>query len=100
MTSLCTPKKTSRIGNGTKMFGKGAPEGVLEHYIFIRIESEKMPTTKIMDRAIGHGTGHGPLCCLALGACNSSSYPKIWDLDTATKFVTYEVNIAFVGTHR
>ena len=50
-----------------------------------------------MDRAVEHGTGPDTLCCLALATRNSSSYPKNWDLDNATKFDTYEVNIAFVG---
>ena len=56
MSSFCTPKKTSRIGNGPKMFVKGAPEGVLDRCTYIRIGSEKMPMTeklrtKIMDHA-------------------------------------------------
>ena len=53
--------------------------------------------TKIMDRAIKHGTGRDTLRCLALATCNSPSDPKNWDLDNTTKLVTLKVNIAFVG---
>merc|ERR1712179_241288 len=78
MSSYCTPKKPTRIGNGPKMFVKGAPEGV-------------------MDRAIEYGTGRDTLRCLALATCDSPSDPVNWDLDNATKFAQYEVNLTFVG---
>jgi Ca2+ transporting ATPase len=102
MSSYCTPKKTSRIGNGPKMFVKGAPEGVLERCTYARIGGEKIPMTeklrtKIMDRAIEYGTGRDTLRCLGLATCDSPSDPKNWDLDTATKFAQYEVNLTFVG---
>ena len=35
MSTYCSPKKPTRIGNGPKIFVKGAPEGVLDrctHY--------------------------------------------------------------------
>merc|ERR1712179_265135 len=102
MSSYCTPKKTTRIGNGPKMFVKGAPEGVLDRCTYIRIGSEKIPMTeklraKIMERAIEYGTGRDTLRCLALATCDSPSDPKNWDLDNATKFAQYEVNLTFVG---
>merc|ERR550519_2980599 len=89
MSSYCTPKKTTRIGNGPKMFVKGAPEGVLDRCTYIRVGSEKMPMTeklraKIMERAIEYGTGRDTLRCLALATCDSPSDPKNWDLDNAT----------------
>merc|ERR1719445_2466409 len=88
MSSYCTPKKPTRIGNGPKMFVKGAPEGVLDRCTYIRIGSEKMPMTeklrsKIMERAIEYGTGRDTLRCLALA--------------NAAKFAQYEVNLTFVG---
>merc|ERR1712142_399322 len=102
MSSYCTPKKTTRIGNGPKMFVKGAPEGVLDRCTYIRIGSEKMPMTeklrtKIMERAIEYGTGRDTLRCLALATCDSPSDPTNWDLDNAAKFAQYEVNLTFVG---
>merc|ERR1711910_120584 len=102
MSSYCTPKKTTRIGNGPKMFVKGAPEGVLDRCTYIRIGSEEMPMTeklrtKIMERAIEYGTGRDTLRCLALATCDSPSDPKNWDLDNAAKFAQYEVSLAFVG---
>merc|ERR1739844_548957 len=92
----------TRIGNGPKMFVKGAPEGVLDRCTYIRVGSEKMPMTeklraKIMERAIEYGTGRDTLRCLALATCDSPSDPKNWDLDNATKFAQYEVNLTFVG---
>merc|ERR1712066_260211 len=102
MSSYCTPKKQTRIGNGPKMFVKGAPEGVLDRCTYIRVGSEKMPMTeklrsKIMERAIEYGTGRDTLRCLALATCDSPSDPKNWDLDNAAKFAQYEVNLTFVG---
>merc|ERR1712073_22464 len=102
MSSYCTPKKPTRIGNGPKMFVKGAPEGVLDRCTYIRIGSEKMPMTeklrsKIMERAIEYGTGRDTLRCLALATCDSPSDPKNWDLDNAAKFAQYEVNLTFCG---
>merc|ERR1711971_202982 len=83
-------------------FVKGAPEGVLDRCTYIRVGSEKMPMTeklrsKIMERAIEYGTGRDTLRCLALATCDSPSDPTNWDLDTATKFAQYEVNLTFVG---
>merc|ERR1711971_751585 len=53
--------------------------------------------SKIMERAIEYGTGRDTLRCLALATCDSPSDPKNWDLDNATKFAQYEVNLTFVG---
>lgn len=55
MSTYCSPRKPSRIGNGPKMFVKGAPEGVLDRCSHFRIGGDKMPMTpairaKIMDR--------------------------------------------------
>merc|ERR1712061_965094 len=102
MSSFCTPKKQTRIGNGPKMFVKGAPEGVLDRCTYIRVGSEKMPMTeklrsKIMERAIEYGTGRDTLRCLTLATCDSPSDPKNWDLDNAAKFAQYEVNLTFVA---
>merc|ERR1712193_523073 len=62
MSSYCSPKKPTRLGNGPKMFVKGAPEGVLDRCTYARIGTEKVPMTgkmrdQIMQKAIAYGTG-------------------------------------------
>merc|ERR1712073_40846 len=88
MSSYCTPKKPTRLGNGPKMFVKGAPEGVLDRCAYARIGTEKVPMTqkmrdRIMEKAIEYGTGRDTLRGRALATCDSPSDPKNWDLDNA-----------------
>merc|ERR1711887_302260 len=85
MSSYCTPKKPTRLGNGPKMFVKGAPEGVLDRCTYVRIGAEKVPMTekmreKIMARAIEYGTGRDTLRCLCLATADSPMDPKDMDL--------------------
>lgn len=42
MSSYCTPTKPSRLGNGPKLFVKGAPEGVLDRCTHARVGSQKV----------------------------------------------------------
>jgi Ca2+ transporting ATPase len=42
MSSYCTPIKPTKIGNGPKLFVKGAPEGVLERCTHARVGSQKV----------------------------------------------------------
>merc|ERR1712061_962244 len=102
MSTYCSPRKPSRIGNGPKMFVKGAPEGVLDRCSHFRIGGDKRPMTpairaKIMDRAIAYGTGRDTLRCLALATGDAPMNPKEMDLDDSSKFAKYEVNLTFVG---
>merc|ERR1712072_1518200 len=102
MSSYCSPRKPSRIGNGPKMFVKGAPEGVLDRCSHFRIGGDKQAMTpairaKIMDRAVAYGTGRDTLRCLALATCDAPLNPKEMDLEDSTKFAKYEVNLTFVG---
>ena len=103
MSTYCTPKKPSRIGNGANiMFVKGAPEGVLDRCTHYRIGNDKVPMTnqirqKIMDQAITYGTGRDTLRCLALATADSPMSPKEMDLNDSAKFVRYETNLTFVG---
>merc|ERR1712042_211364 len=102
MSSYCTPKKPTRLGNGPKMFVKGAPEGVLDRCTYVRIGAEKVPMTekmreKIMARAIEYGTGRDTLRCLCLATADSPMDPEDMDLDNSAKFVNYEVNLTFCG---
>merc|ERR1712212_1469010 len=102
MSSYCSPKKPTRLGNGPKMFVKGAPVGVLDRCTYVRIGAEKVPMTekmreKIMARAIEYGTGRDTLRCLCLATADSPMDPKDMDLDNSAKFVNYEVNLTFCG---
>merc|ERR1712076_66174 len=102
MSSYCSPKKPTRLGNGPKMFVKGAPEGVLDRCAYARIGTEKVPMTQkmrdqIMQKAIGYGTGRDTLRCLCLATADSPMNPKDMDLEESTKFVQYETNLTFVG---
>merc|ERR1711990_918558 len=102
MSSYCTPKKPTRLGNGAKMFVKGAPEGVLDRCAYARIGTEKVPMTQkmrdqIMEKAIGYGTGRDTLRCLCLATADSPMNPKDMDLEESTKFAKYEVNLTFCG---
>merc|ERR1739844_483989 len=102
MSSYCSPKKPTRLGNGPKMFVKGAPEGVLDRCTYARIGTEKVPMTdamrqKIMTRAVEYGTGRDTLRCLCLATADSPMSPKDMDLDNSAKFINYEVNLTFAG---
>ncbi len=57
MSTYCTPKASTRLGNSPKMFVKGATEGVLERCTHYRVGDEKLPLNaslkqKIMDQVI------------------------------------------------
>jgi len=102
MSSYCTPKKPSRIGNGAKLFVKGAPEGVLDRCAYIRIGEDKKPMTaamrqQIMDKAVEYGTGRDTLRCLALATADSPCNPADMNLEDSAKFAQYEVNLTFAG---
>merc|ERR1712117_197603 len=102
MSSYCTPKKPTRLGNGPKMFVKGAPEGVLDRCTYVRIGTEKVPMTPkmrdaIMAKAIEYGTGRDTLRCLCLATADSPMNPSEMSLDDSSKFAKYEVNLTFCG---
>lgn len=102
MSSYCVPLKPTRLGNGPKMFIKGAPEGVLDRCTHVRVGSQKVPmTSQIMNRILeitrGYGTGRDTLRCLALATIDSPMKPEDMDLIDSTKFYKYEVNMTFVG---
>jgi len=102
MSSYCVPLKSSRLGNGPKMFIKGAPEGVLDRCTHVRIGSQKVPMTKaIMSKILEltklYGTGRDTLRCLALATIDNPPKPEDMDLVDSTKFYQYEVNMTFVG---
>uniref|UniRef100_A0A336KD28 Calcium-transporting ATPase n=1 Tax=Culicoides sonorensis TaxID=179676 RepID=A0A336KD28_CULSO len=102
MSSYCVPLKASRLGNGPKLFCKGAPEGVLDRCTHARVGNNKVPLTqtlknRILDLTRTYGTGRDTLRCLALATADSPCKPEEMDLNDATKFYQYEVNLTFVG---
>jgi len=102
MSSYCVPLKPTRIGNGPKMFIKGAPEGVLDRCTHVRVGSNKVPMTKtimakILELTKLYGTGRDTLRCLALATIDNPPKPEDMDLADSTKFHQYEVNMTFVG---
>ncbi|XP_063699007.1 calcium-transporting ATPase sarcoplasmic/endoplasmic reticulum type isoform X2 [Culicoides brevitarsis] len=102
MSSYCVPLKSSRLGTGPKLFVKGAPEGVLERCTHARVGTNKVPLTqtlknRILDLTRQYGTGRDTLRCLALATADNPCKPEEMDLNDATKFYQYEVNLTFVG---
>ena len=102
MSSYCVPLKPSRIGNGPKIFCKGAPEGVLDRCTHVRVGTQKVPLTnlvksKILERTRQYGMGRDTLRCLALAVIDNPPKPEDMDLIDSTKFYQYEVNMTFVG---
>ncbi|KAK9751681.1 Cation transporter/ATPase, N-terminus [Popillia japonica] len=102
MSSYCVPLKPSKLGNGPKLFVKGAPEGVLDRCTHARVGSQKVPLTstlksRILEVTRQYGTGRDTLRCLALATADNPMKPDEMDLGDSTKFYTYEVNLTFVG---
>lgn len=102
MSSYCVPLKPSRLGNGPKLFVKGAPEGVLERCTHARVGNQKVPLTntlknRILEVTRQYGTGRDTLRCLALATADAPMKPEEMDLGDSNKFYTYEVNLTFVG---
>ncbi|XP_077286275.1 ATPase sarcoplasmic/endoplasmic reticulum Ca2+ transporting SERCA isoform X3 [Arctopsyche grandis] len=102
MSSYCTPLKASRLGNGPKLFVKGAPEGVLDRCTHARVGTSKVPLTttlknRILELTRQYGTGRDTLRCLALAVADNPIKPEDMDLGDSNKFFTYEVNLTFVG---
>lgn len=102
MSSYCTPLKQSRLGNGPKLFVKGAPEGVLDRCTHARVNGQKVPLTSTLKNRIfqltaQYGCGRDTLRCLALATADSPMRPDEMDLGDSTKFYQYEVNLTFVG---
>jgi P-type Ca2+ transporter type 2A len=101
--SVCvSPTKPPATGSGTRMFVKGAPEGVLDRCSFVRVGSKRVPMTaalkqEIMRRCSEYGTGRDTLRCLALATIDSPMVKEQMDLEDSTKFIKYETNCTFVG---
>lgn len=102
MSTYCIPRAPTSLGNGPKMFCKGAPEGVLDRCTHIRVGTSKVPMTtqlkkSILEKTRAYGTGSDTLRCLALATVDSPMTPDNMDLGDFKKFHTYETNMTFVG---
>ncbi|XP_017339511.1 ATPase sarcoplasmic/endoplasmic reticulum Ca2+ transporting 1, like isoform X2 [Ictalurus punctatus] len=99
MSVYCSP---SRGDSGSKMFVKGAPEGVIDRCTYVRVGSTRVPLTapikeKIMTIIKEWGTGRDTLRCLALATRDTPLKVEEMKLEDSTKFVDYETDLTFVG---
>ncbi|KAG5883334.1 hypothetical protein JTB14_003520 [Gonioctena quinquepunctata] len=102
MSSYCVPLKPSNLGNGPKLFVKGAPEGILDRCTHVREGSERVPLTRnmkeqILELTAQYGSGSDTLRCLALATADNPMKPEEMDLKDSNKFHSYEVGLTFVG---
>ncbi|XP_060794753.1 ATPase sarcoplasmic/endoplasmic reticulum Ca2+ transporting 1, like isoform X2 [Neoarius graeffei] len=99
MSVYCTP---SRGDSGSKMFVKGAPEGVIDRCTYVRVGSGRVPLSgpikdKIMTIIKEWGTGRDTLRCLALATRDTPLKVEEMSLDDSSKFADYETDLTFVG---
>ncbi|KAL7857380.1 hypothetical protein SRHO_G00162790 [Serrasalmus rhombeus] len=99
MSVYCTPSKGD---SGSKMFVKGAPEGVIDRCAYVRVGATRVPLTgpvkeKIMAIIKEWGTGRDTLRCLALATRDTPLKVEEMKLDDSTKFADYETDLTFVG---
>jgi len=102
MSVMCSPNSQNRGDTGSKMFCKGAPEGIVDRCNFVRVGQEKLPLTpevktQILKLIGEYGTGSDTLRCLALATVDEPIARDQMDLQDATKFASYESNMTFVG---
>lgn len=99
MSVYCTPTKGDA---GSKMFVKGAPEGVIDRCSYVRVGSTRVPLTgivkdKILSVIKEWGTGRDTLRCLALATRDNPLKVEEMNLVDSTKFADYETDLTFVG---
>ncbi|XP_041095453.1 sarcoplasmic/endoplasmic reticulum calcium ATPase 1-like isoform X1 [Polyodon spathula] len=102
MSVYCNPAKASRAAVGSKLFVKGAPEGVIDRCAYVRVGTTRVPlTTPVKDKILTvikeWGTGRDTLRCLALATRDSPLKLEEMNLEDSTKFVEYENDLTFVG---
>ncbi|RMC05758.1 hypothetical protein DUI87_17301 [Hirundo rustica rustica] len=101
MSVYCTPNKPSRTSM-SKMFVKGAPEGVIDRCTHVRVGNAKIPLSagikqKIMSVIREWGTGRDTLRCLALATHDNPPKKEEMNLEDSSNFINYETNLTFVG---
>uniref|UniRef100_H2SSD0 Calcium-transporting ATPase n=1 Tax=Takifugu rubripes TaxID=31033 RepID=H2SSD0_TAKRU len=102
MSVYCSPSKSAKAPVGSKMFVKGAPEGVIDRCAYIRVGTARVPLTgPVKDHIMGvikeWGTGRDTLRCLALATCDTPLRKEEMNLEDSTKFGEYETDLTFVG---
>eukprot|EP00061_Rhincodon_typus_P017059 g45588.t1 len=94
MSVYCSPTKPT-ANSGSKMFVKGAPEGIIERCNYIRFGTMRVALSprlkeKIMSVIKEWGTGRDTLRCLALATRDNPPQKEDMDLEDPSKFVKYE----------
>lgn len=79
------------------MAPQGAPEGVIDRCMYVRVGTTRVPLTnaikeKILTVIRDWGTGRDTLRCLALATCDNPLKPEEMNLEDSTKFANYEVS--------
>ncbi|RVE69320.1 hypothetical protein OJAV_G00076730 [Oryzias javanicus] len=102
MSVYCSPAKSAKAPVGSKMFVKGAPEGVIDRCSYVRVGTNRVPLTgpvkdHIMSVIKEWGTGRDTLRCLALATRDTPLRKKEMNLEDSTQFADYETDLTFVG---
>ncbi|XP_041087878.1 sarcoplasmic/endoplasmic reticulum calcium ATPase 2-like [Polyodon spathula] len=102
MSVFCSPNKPTRSTAGSKMFIKGAPEGVLERCRFVRIGSQRVPLSAGVREQISAvirewGAGQDMLRCLAMATRDQPPRTEDMKLEDSSKFAQYETELTFLG---
>nr|XP_005166855.1 sarcoplasmic/endoplasmic reticulum calcium ATPase 2 isoform X1 [Danio rerio]XP_005166856.1 sarcoplasmic/endoplasmic reticulum calcium ATPase 2 isoform X1 [Danio rerio] len=100
MSVYCSPNKAK--SSSSKMFVKGAPEGVIDRCAYVRVGGSKVPLTqgikdKIMSVIREYGTGRDTLRCLALATRDNPLKKEEMVLSDTARFADYESDLTFVG---
>ncbi|XP_062855175.1 sarcoplasmic/endoplasmic reticulum calcium ATPase 2 isoform X2 [Trichomycterus rosablanca] len=100
MSVYCTPSKGK--STTSKMFVKGAPEGVIDRCTYVRVGGTRIPLTpgikdKIMSVIREYGTGKDTLRCLALATRDNPLRKEDMVLSDTASFAEYESELTFVG---
>ncbi|TRY65012.1 hypothetical protein DNTS_024664 [Danionella cerebrum] len=100
MSVYCSPSKAK--STASKMFVKGAPEGVIDRCAYVRVGGAKVPLSqgikdKIMTVIREYGTGRDTLRCLALATRDNPPKKEEMVLSDTARFADYESDLTFVG---
>ncbi|KAG7332652.1 hypothetical protein KOW79_004486 [Hemibagrus wyckioides] len=100
MSVYCTPSKGK--STTSKMFVKGAPEGVIDRCSYVRVGASRVPMSqgikdKIMSVIREYGTGRDTLRCLALATRDNPLRKDEMVLSDTARFSDYESDLTFVG---
>ncbi|KAI4872658.1 hypothetical protein NFI96_020403, partial [Prochilodus magdalenae] len=100
MSVYCSPSKGK--STSSKMFVKGAPEGVIDRCAYVRVGNTRVPMSqgikeKIMSVIRDYGTGRDTLRCLALATRDSPPRKEDMILSDTARFPDYESDLTFVG---